>query len=111
MSNHDQTIIRGTGNVFADLGVRDAAEHQLKASVVMLIQQVMKQHGISQVVAAERMGISQPDLSKLLRGSFRGFSLDRLLNCAVAIGVDFDIKAKPPADASHQGRLRLRVAA
>ena len=107
MSETDQTITRGSGNVFADLGLPNPEEHQLKASVVMLIGRVMEQHGLSQTAAAARMGISQPDLSKLLRGGFRGFTLERLLSCAKAIGVDFEIRAKASDDINHEGRIRM----
>ncbi len=107
MSAIDQTITRGSGNVFADLGLPDAEEHQIKAGLVMLIARVMEEHGLSQTAAAARMGISQPDLSKLLRGSFRGFTLERLMWCAKAIGVDFEIKATAPTDVHHEGRIRM----
>ena len=39
----------------------------------------IEQAGLTQQVAAKKMGISQPDVSNLLRGRFEGFSLERLL--------------------------------
>src|SRR3954447_25123447 len=94
MAQDDLTITRGSDNVFADIGVADAEEHAIKARVVMLIGHLIQQKGLSQTAAAARIKISQPDLSKLLRGQFRGFSLERLLGYARALGADIEIKAK-----------------
>src|SRR5215207_889680 len=87
MAQDDLTITRGSDNVFADIGVADAEEHAIKARVVMLIRHLMQQKGLSQTAAAARIKISQPDLSKLLRGQFRGFSLERLLGHARALAL------------------------
>ena len=102
-------VTRGSGNVFADLGLADADEHMLKARVVMLIGAAIEQRKLSQTAAAKIMGLKQPDLSKLLRGRFEGFSLVRLLSFARALGSDVEIKVKPPRD-KHEGRLSLKVA-
>ena len=84
----------------------DAEEHAIKARVVMLIGHLMEQKGLSQTAAAARIKISQPDLSKLLRGQFRGFSLERLLGYARALGADIEIKAKA-ARGQRAGRMRF----
>jgi predicted XRE-type DNA-binding protein len=106
MAQDDLTITRGSDNVFADIGVADAEEHAIKARVVMLIGHLMQQKGLSQTAAAARIKISQPDLSKLLRGQFRGFSLERLLGYARALGADIEIKAKA-ARGQRAGRMRF----
>jgi len=106
MAQDDLTITRGSDNVFADIGVADAEEHAIKARVVMLIGHLMQQKGLSQTAAAARIKISQPDLSKLLRGHFRGFSLERLLGYARALGADIEIKAKA-ARGERAGRMRF----
>jgi hypothetical protein len=65
------------------------------------------------------LGLAQPDVSKILRGSLEGFSLVRLLICLRALGSDIEIKVKRPpvkqpfeaADAEkHEGRMSLEVA-
>jgi predicted XRE-type DNA-binding protein len=106
----DVMISRGSGNVFADLGLPDAEEHQLKAQIVTLIARIIEEQHLTQTLAATRMGLSQPDLSKLLRGGFRGFSLERLLWLARALGTDVDIRMKAPANTNQEGRVRLTVA-
>jgi predicted XRE-type DNA-binding protein len=61
-------ITKGSGNVFADLGFRDAEMHALKAKLARRIGELIAENGLTQVEAAARMGLSQPDVSKMLRG-------------------------------------------
>ena len=105
------TVTRGGGNIFADLGLPDADEHMLKARLVICIDKMIDQLGVTQQAAAKRMGISQPDVSNLLRGRFEGFSLERLLGFVRALGSDVEIKVKrPAAGEQHAGRMSLMVA-
>lgn len=57
-----------SGNVFADLGLPNAEEHQLKAQLVGSIHDVLRSRKLTQSAAAELLGLSQPDVSRLLRG-------------------------------------------
>lgn len=104
----DVSVTRSSGNVFADLGLPDADAHLLKAHVVVAITDMIDQQGLNQTAAASRMGIAQPDLSKLLRGQFRGFSLERLLDLARALGGDIEIKVKR-ARKEREGSLKLEL--
>jgi predicted XRE-type DNA-binding protein len=105
----DSTITRGSSNVFADIGLPEPDAHLLKARIVIAIGEMIKDRKLSQTAAAARMGVTQPDLSKLLRGRFTGFSLDRLLSMVMALGNDVEIKVKP-VSAKREGRMQLRVA-
>jgi len=69
-----RSVTCGSGNVFADIGVPNREEHMVKADVVMLIARLIEQHGLTQTAAARRIGLSQPDLSRLLKGQFRGYT-------------------------------------
>ncbi len=89
---------RGSGNIFVDLGLANADEHMLKARIVMFIGQRIEQLGLTQQAAAKRMGVSQPDVSDILRGRFEGFSLERLLGFVRALGSDVEIRLKQPAN-------------
>ncbi len=81
----------GSGNLFADAGLPDAELHLLKAEIVNRIDDIMRQRRLTQAAAARLMGIGQPDVSKMLRGLFRGFSLERLLVFLAALGQDVTI--------------------
>lgn len=93
MSKTDYEI--GTDNVFADIGTADAPEHLLKAKLVFKIDGLMRERHITQVEAAKLFGVTQPDVSKMLRGDFRQFSVERLLRFLVALGQDVEIVVTP----------------
>ena len=63
-------ITRGTGNVFAGIGVPDAETHLEKAELVRRIGLQKVAAGLTQSEAVKRMAMTQPDVSKLLRGQF-----------------------------------------
>ena len=71
--------MRGIKNIFADLGYADAETHLLKADLVTRNQRVINAQNLTQLAAAKRMGLSQPDVSPLLNGQFRDVSVERLM--------------------------------
>ena len=83
------------GNVFAELRVADAESHLLKAQLVARIQEVIRSLNITQTKAAELIGVSQPDVSRLLRGQFRDLSVERLVVFLTRLGCAVDIVVKP----------------
>ncbi|PYV97106.1 MAG: XRE family transcriptional regulator [Acidobacteria bacterium] len=85
----------GSGNVFKDIGVPNAEEHLVKAQLVFKIDTILKKRGLKQVEAADLFGVRQPDVSKMLRGEFRQFSVERLLRFLVALDQDVEIVVKP----------------
>ena len=84
-----------SGNVFADIGLPHAGEHLVKAKLVFKIDALMRERGMKQVQAAALFGVRQPDISKMLRGDFRQFSVERLMRFLVALGQDVEIVVKP----------------
>ncbi len=102
-------IEKGSGNVFADLGFPDPETHALKAALVHRIAAQIKRENLTQVDAAERMGISQPDVSKMLKGLFRPFSLERLMRFLNALGQDVEIAVRAPSR-RRRGKLSVRAA-
>ena len=89
----------GSRNIFEDIGVPNAGEHFVKAQLVFKIDTIMKERGMKQVEAARLCGVRQPDISKMLRGEFRQFSVERLLRFLVALNQDVEIVVTP-----HRGR-------
>lgn len=99
---------RGSGNVFADIGLPRTSEHLIKAELVFKIDQLLKSKKLRQVDAAKLFGVKQPDISKMLRGDFRQFSVERLMRFLVALGQDVEIVVKPHR--GDVGEAQLRVA-
>ena len=90
-------VTKSTGNVYADLGIKNAEEHALKAELVHQIAAALKEEGLNQTEAARRLRIAQPDVSKMLHGHFRQFSVERLMRFLVALGQDVEIIVRPAA--------------
>ncbi len=85
----------GSGNVFKDIGVPNAEEHLVKAQLVFKIDAIMKRRRMKQKEAAALFGVRQPDISNMLRGEFRQFSIERLLRFLVKLDQDVEIVVKP----------------
>lgn len=98
----ERAVTRGSDNVFSDLGfpMAEAADLKVKAELTLQIHQRIKGLGLTQVKAAEQLGLSQPDVSKLMAGRHTGYSVDRLLGLLNALEVDVDIVVRP----KHHGR-------
>ncbi len=93
----DTRVEIGVGSIYADLGLKNHEEMETKSNLVMEISKVIKKRKLTQTQAAETIGISQPKLSELLSGRFRGYSVERLIHFLNELGQDVDIvvKAKP----------------
>jgi len=79
----------------------------LKAQLVRKIDALLKERGLKQVQAAALFGVKQPDVSKLLNGDFRQFSLERLLRFLVALGQDVEIVVKPHHESAEAATLSV----
>lgn len=102
----EEKVERGSGNVFADLGHPEAEVHLLKAELVTRIDEIIRRRKLKQVDAAKLLGLSQPDVSRLLRGNFRDYSVERLLRLLTALGRDVEIVIREPRS-KRQGRLSI----
>ena len=102
-------VTRSSGNIFADVGIRDAGDQEIKARLVLGLAKLIEAKGLTQTAAADLIGIARPDLSKILRGNFT-VSLERLLNVMRALGSDVEIKVKVHPRRSRCGRIGLVMA-
>jgi len=91
-------------NIFADLGLPDADVHFLKAQIVTEIYRLVKERKLTQTKAGVFMGISQPEVSRLFKGNFREYSLERLMVFLTAFNRDIDIIARPFSQRSREKR-------
>ena len=86
----DTRRIKGSGNVFLDLGFDPAKAKvmALRAEVMIRMEQHLKAKGWTQAEAAKRLGITQPRVSRLIKGRWKDFSLDMLLTLAARAGLE-----------------------
>ena len=101
MANKSRVVV-SSGNVFADLGYANSAEHQIKARLVSKIAARIKQLKLNQAQAAKKLSIDQPKISAMLRGHFRGFSVYRLMQFVSDLGNEVEIIIK---DVNHKTEL------
>jgi len=99
----DTHVEIGTGSVYEQLGFKDHKEMEAKAVLVIEISKAIKKKKLTQTNASKILRVSQPKLSALLNGHFRGFSVERLIHFLNDLGNDVDIvvKEKPLILASN----------
>ena len=102
---------KGSGNVFADLGLANPEERLLKSSILIELGRLIRERGLTQIKAAKLVGISQPDLSRLLRGDFDDYSAERLMKMLTVFEQDIEIIMKPNRKAGKPGRITFKSAA
>ena len=102
MNELGEAVIRGTGNVFADLGYPDAEERQTKLRLAYAINEVIVRRRLTQTAAAEKLGVNQPKVSALARFKLDGFSVERLMGFLTALDQDVEIviRQKPRSRAA-----------
>jgi predicted XRE-type DNA-binding protein len=100
-------VVTGSGNVYEDLGLPNAAEMQVKASLAAKIGEIIKHRHLSQMQASEILGMPQPKLSGMLRGQFRGISEAKMLECLNRLGRDVQIVVRKPSRSRVEGRTSV----
>ena len=100
-------IEQGSTNVYADLGLEDAEEMLVKAQLATKIGEIIKRRKLTQVQAAELLGMTQPKLSNLLRGQFRGISEAKMLECLTHLGRNVEIVVKPAGRTQSTGHVSV----
>lgn len=97
----------GSGNVYADLGYPDAEEMLVKAKLVRKISEIVRSKGLTQVETARILGLTQPKVSALLRGQFRGVSERKLIDCLTSLGRDVEIVVKAAPRRRDGGKVTV----
>jgi len=109
--------VRGTGNFLKDRGYADPTETRIKFDLVTLIRTMVEAKKLRQVdvVAlvgrySSSAGVSQPDISRILRGNVNGYSESRLIVILAALGNNVSIVVEPTKGHGHI-TVRERAAA
>jgi len=103
----EHAVEKGSGNVFADLGLPNPEERLAKADLAIRIAAAIRGRRLTQARAARVLRIDQPKVSRLLRGQLSGFSTERLMHFLILLGRDVEIVVKAPPRSRRQGRLRV----
>lgn len=103
-------IEKGSMNVYADLGVAAAEEMLIKAQLASKIAEIIKLRKLTQTQASSLLGMTQPKLSNMLRGRFRGISETKMLECMTLLGRDVQIVVKPVSRSRKTGHVSVLFA-
>lgn len=82
---------KSSGNVFADMGFKDAKERLVKADLAIRINQIIKNRKLKQADAAKILGINQPKISAIANGVLKDFSIERLIEFLNKLDQDVEI--------------------
>jgi predicted XRE-type DNA-binding protein len=100
----DLKVHESSGNVFQDLDARQAEERLAKAELARVIRREIRGRKLTQTQAAELLGITQPDVSDLVRGKLGRFSMERLERFLNALDMEVRIQVGPkPKDKERAG--------
>jgi len=99
-------IYRGDPNIFAEIGLPEPEVHLLKARLIAEIYRLAQQLGLTQAKAGEVMGITQPEVSRLFKGNFRDYSVERLMGFLTAFDRDVEIVLK--TSEAGKGQITIR---
>ncbi|MFZ4537677.1 helix-turn-helix domain-containing protein [Propionivibrio sp.] len=100
-------IEQGSINVYADLGIGDAEDMLVKAQLATKIGEIIKRRKLTQIQAAEMLGIPQPKLSNMLRGQFRGISETKMIDCLTRLGRNVEIVVKSASRSKAVGHVSV----
>ncbi len=100
-------IVRGTTNVFSDLGYADAAERQTKTRLALAVNELLKARKLKQREVATLLGIPQPKVSALKNFRLDYFSVERLLEFLTALNQDVEITIRPHASKRKAGNISV----
>ena len=107
MKAPEEEVEEGSGNVYADMGMANADEMQMKARLAMKIGEIIQSRGWTQQEAASVLGMTQPKLSKMLRGQFRGISEAKMLECLARLGRNVQIVVGPARHNDDSGQIEV----
>lgn len=104
-------IEAGSANIFADIGSPDAETHFLKAQIVSELYRLATARKLTQVQTGKRLGISQPEVSRMFKGHFREYSVERLMEFLTSFDRDVEIVVRPRKKTGKPGRITFNAQA
>ncbi len=101
-------VHRSSDNIFAELGLPDAESHFLKAEIVAELYRLVGKQKLTQANAGALMRIGQPEVSRLFKGHFREYSIERLMGFLTAFDRDVEVVVKPREKDGERGHVTFK---
>lgn len=109
MSTKKREAHPSSGNVFADIGVREPEEMLIKAELSARIVDIIRKRGLTQTAAAKLLGVDQPRVSALFHGKIRQFSVERLMRFLTTLNRNIRIVVEA-APRRRRGKVTVEAA-
>lgn len=87
----DLEVVRGSGNVFRDLGLPNPDLEQLRAILAARIVRVLDEEGLTVRRAQELTGFAAADFSRIRRARLGRFTVDRLMAVLDRLGQEVEV--------------------
>lgn len=100
-------VVRGSGNVYRDLGKDNPDLRQFKALLATEIIKALDRERLSVREAHARTGIAAADFSRIRNADLGRFTVDRLMSIINRLGSRVEVAVKVKRSSSHH----LRAAA
>ena len=94
MKKNALDVIRGSGNVYRDLGKENADIEQFKALLAAEIIKTLDRDGVSVRQAQARTGIAAADFSRIRNAALGRFTVDRLMTIVNRLGSRIEVAMK-----------------
>jgi predicted XRE-type DNA-binding protein len=94
MKSKKLEIVRGSGNVFRDLGHKNADVEQFKAILATEIIKALDRDGLSVRAAHDQTGIAAADFSRIRNADLGRFTVDRLMSVLNRLGSRVEVKVR-----------------
>jgi predicted XRE-type DNA-binding protein len=99
----------GSGNIYADLGFAEPELEQTRAKLARRLADIIKARGLTQIQAADILGLDQPKVSAILRGRLGGLSVERLLRLLTRLDQDVEIVVLPKRSSRPLGHITVSI--
>src|SRR5216683_1504788 len=94
MKSKELEIVKGSGNVFRDLGHKNADAAQLKAILAAEIIKALDRQHLTVRAAHDRTGIAAADFSRIRNADLERFTVDRLMSIINRLGSRVEVKVR-----------------
>jgi predicted XRE-type DNA-binding protein len=94
MTTKPLELVRGSGNVFADLGHENADAEQLKAILAARIIETLDREALTVRAAHARSGFAAADFSRIRNADLGRFTIDRLIAILTRLGARVEVRVK-----------------
>ena len=106
MNKDEEKFTKSCGNVFADIGLDNSGELEVKSTLARTIREIIKRRGLTQKEAAKLLETHQTQISRLSSGAgISSMTFDLLLHWLVKLNrnVTLTIKRTP----KNTGHIRI----